>query len=133
MKKYRGKTHDSSDGNYKEKGDLGSSIKKSNRGFKRVTSLNPIVTQDMATLERGSDDNLPLTYVEITGSSEPESERRCDVMALPTAAHASASLHYGPGTSVEGFSDPAPGLIHVRTYIQTRVRDTTKRALSNGG
>ncbi|KAI0536473.1 hypothetical protein GGR58DRAFT_514519 [Xylaria digitata] len=92
-----------SDGIYKEKRDLSTSTNRSNCGFKRVTSFNPIATQDI-NVELASDDNIPLTYIEITGRG-----------------YLSSPLHYDQGGPADGASPSVPGVIHVRTDIQTRV------------
>ncbi|KAI0419650.1 hypothetical protein F5X98DRAFT_68886 [Xylaria grammica] len=123
LKKFKGKTSDSGR-HYEDNVNLSTSLKWSNRGFKRVASLNPIATRDTITVEHVSDDNLPLTYIEITGSSGAESESTSKITPLPTAAYLSTPLRHDLRDEA---SDSTPGVIHVRTDIQTRVRDNTAK------
>ncbi|KAI1146539.1 hypothetical protein F4825DRAFT_190181 [Nemania diffusa] len=121
-KKFKGTTTDDSDRIYEKNKDLSSSMKWSHRGFRRVVSLNPLDTE--VRTERVSDDDVPLTYVEITGGSgEPESERENKTNIRPAEAYLPPpSLDDDPRNSTDGTGYSTPGVIRVRTDIQTRVR-----------
>ncbi|KAJ2987078.1 hypothetical protein NUW58_g4700 [Xylaria curta] len=124
FRKFRGKND--SNRSYEKNKPMISSIKWSNRGFKRVKSLNAIDTE-VTHIERVSDDDVPLTYVEITGNGHgPENEEASKTTTLPAGAYLPLPLRHDPGNPADGAGYPAPGAIHVRTDIQTRVTDGSK-------
>ncbi|KAI1125180.1 hypothetical protein F5Y10DRAFT_284448 [Nemania abortiva] len=123
-KKFKGKA-DTSDRSYEKNKNMSGSINWGNRGFKRVISLNPIDTE--VDTERVSDDDVPLTYVRITGiGRELEAEGASQIMALPTGAYLFPPSHDDLSNLSDAVGSSAPGVIHVRTDIQTCVTSTTK-------
>ncbi|KAJ8133462.1 hypothetical protein O1611_g170 [Lasiodiplodia mahajangana] len=101
-----------------------SSLKWSNRGFKRVISLNPIGT--IVNTERVSGDDVPLTYVQITGSGYTVSETESKITTTPTKIYPPRPSNHDTGNLVNGVGSSGPGVIHVRTDIHTCVTDTPK-------
>ncbi|KAI0448291.1 hypothetical protein F5B21DRAFT_510312 [Xylaria acuta] len=129
FRKFRGKNQNS-DRVYENNKALISSIKWSHRGFKRVKSLNAIDTE-VTHVERVSDDNVPLTHVQITGSSRGlENERAGKITTLPTEADLPPPLHQDSDNPADGSGYPALGAIHVRTDIKTRVTDGSKGSVA---
>ncbi|KAJ8122097.1 hypothetical protein ONZ43_g1618 [Nemania bipapillata] len=115
---------------YEKNKDASASMKWSHRSFKRIKSLNPIGT-DLNTT-RVSDDGVPLTYIEITGSSrDPDTGKGSKTTAIPTGVHLPPLSLDDLERCTDGEADPAPGVIHVRTHIQTRVKSTSKGPESN--
>ncbi|GAP85137.1 putative integral membrane protein [Rosellinia necatrix] len=134
-RKFRGESRHSGRGAYGDDKRPTTPTRWSSRGFRRVASLNAMATQDTtvttaAAAAHASDDNVPLTYVHITGSSpELETQRARRAAALPAGPYIPPFLFHDlgnvGGVAAVGMTDPTSRSIHVRTDIQTCVTDAS--------